>query len=398
MGTFRLSVLAGVAIVGSHPAFAQDGGAQGGDAPPAAQDFRLDPARDPNRGTTPQRAGPEIDNRPAVALPTAPAVTVSTPPPAVAPTVNPTISRPAARSVVRAQDPTPSPAAEDAAASPLPAPSVPTGTDAPAVVAAPVSEPSTSPSGQAAPAVATPENPLPWWLWIIGGVVLAGALGYLFTRRRKRPAEAEVLARPVLVPFVPTLASPGPPKSAAPPRPRPTPVVAPPPQPVVATPPVSLHFTALSVRTTQAGAQIGYRLELRNEGRDAIDGLAVAGFIANADARQPQALAAFYDDPFAPEAHRIAGIAPGGAVTVEGDLHLAGDRLNPIEVQGRTLLIPLVAFKAISLDGDDMGRGAFIVGQESTPPGARMAPFRLDTGPRQFRSIGSRPAQGLVAA
>lgn len=397
MGIFRLLLLAGVAIGGAHPALAQEGGAQGGDAPPAAQDFRLDPARDPNRAATPQRAGPEIDNRPAVALPTAPAVTASTPPPAVAPTVNPTISRPAARPVVRAQDRAPSSTTQDTAAPPQ-APSAPTGSDAPAVVAAPASEPSTLPSGQASPAVATPEKPMLWWPWAVAGLLLAGALAYLFTRRRARPVEPEVATRPAPVPFVPTPASPGPPKSAAPPRPRPTPAVAPPPQPVVATPPVSLHFAALSVRTTQAGAQIGYRLELRNEGRAAIDGLAVAAFIANADARQPQALAAFYDDSFAPEAHRIAGIAPGGAVTVEGDLHLAGDRLNPIEVQGRALLIPLVAFKAISLDGDDMGRGAFIVGQESTPPGARMAPFRLDQGPRQFRSIGSRAAQGLVAA
>lgn len=394
MGIFRLLLLAGVAIGVAHPALAQDGGAQGGDAPPAAQDFRLDPARDPNRATTPQRAGPEIDNRPAVALPTAPVVT---PPPAVAPTVNPTITRPAARPVVRAQNTTPLPAAEDIAA-PQQAPSVPTGSDTPAVVAPPASEPSALPSAQDVPAATTPEKPMLWWPWAVAGLLLAGAPAYLFTRRRKRPVEPEVAAGPVPVPFVPTPSSPGPPKSAAPPRPRPTPVVAPQPAPVVAAHPVSLHFTPLSARITQAGAQIAYRLELRNEGRAAINGLAVAAFIANADARQPQALGAFYDDPFAPEAHRIASIAPGGAVTVEGDLYLSGDRLNPIEVQGRALLIPLVAFKAISLDGDDMGRGAFIIGQESTPPGARMAPFRLDQGPREFRRIGSRPAQELVAA
>lgn len=159
---------------------------------------------------------------------------------------------------------------------------------------------------------------------------------------------------------------------------------------------VNFEFKAVYARTTLIGASIGYRLVIQNDGDTPLHDVAVANFIANADAQQQQALAQFFDTPLATPAHRISEIAPGACVTVSGEVRLDREDLRPIEVQGRALLIPVVAFSVAHTQGK--ATAAFIIGQESTPPRAKMGAFRLDQGPRQFRDIGSRPAQGLIAA
>ncbi|RVT43585.1 hypothetical protein [Sphingobium algorifonticola] len=385
----RQLFLAGAMIAGTFPAAGQTN-----DAPPALEDFRLDPARDPNRPAVPQAAGPEIDNRPAVPLPSAPAETGATPPPRVAPTMNPTTAAPAARTAIRPRTDA-SPTVPDEPDMPSP-PVMPSPVAGGPVVPSPVPQESSAlPSVSATPAAPAGDIPALRWPWIVGGMLIAGMLGVLLLRKRRQASSRR--ARLSVAPEAP-LAQPSPPakpRAAVPPTP---PLPATPDQPAGPALSVALQFTPLSMRTTPGGAQLAYRLALRNISDAVIEGLAVSAFIANADARQPQALSAFYDDPFAPEAHRVADLAPGAAVAVEGLLHLTGERLTPIAVQGRALLIPIVAFRVISLDGDDMTRGAFIVGQESTPPAARMAPFRLDQGPRAYQGLGCRLAQGPVAA
>ena len=388
MGIIRYTLLAAVAAASPTLAVAQDNGVA-----PVLQDFRLDPARDPNRARTPERSGPEIGNIPdAVPLPSvnAPPVVLAAPPPAVAPTVAPirpgTAARPAAEiarpTTVPPATPTPSDAAAPDALPPASGVSndgPPASSDVPAPEARNVSE-------------AASTRYLPW---IIGGLIALVLGAFLFLRRRKTEDELELpdeapaieVAEPDAVAAVP-ITRPTVPSEI---RPIPAPSI-----PVSAANPLTLTFTPLHARTTMVGAQLGYSLTLRNESAQVLDGLAVTAFMSNGDAQQRQRLAAFFDDPFAPETHRISAIDAGEEIIVNGELRL--DRLVPIELQGRALLIPLVAFKVISLDGDEIVRAAFIVGQESTPPRAKMAPFRLDQGPRQFRDIGSRPAQDLVAA
>ncbi|MGK2908581.1 MAG: hypothetical protein ACSLE1_02055 [Sphingobium sp.] len=395
MGIFKFSLLAAIAAAAPDAAVAQ----QDDGLSPVLQDFRLDPTRDPNRQRAPVRAGPEIGTVPdAVPLPSVNAPTV-TPPPAVAATPPPAVA-PTVRSVPRATRPSPAAEPETQAA---PVPEAATSPDPATEATPPQSDPTDDmPSAPVAAPASVPETQtaatgiLPW---IIGGlaVLLIGAL--LLWRRRKTAEEPveELIVTPV--PAVVEQPTPAP-IDVAPP----TPVRSPTPPPVVTrargdvpdAAPLTLTFTPLQARTTMIGAQLAYRLTLRNQGKTALDGLAIPALMINADAQQPQKLAAFFDDPFAPEAHRVAHLAPGADVTVEGELRL--DQIVPIEVQGRALLIPLVAFKIISLDGDELARATFIVGQESNPPRAKMAPFRLDQGPRQFRDIGSRPAPEMIAA
>ncbi len=76
-------------------------------------------------------------------------------------------------------------------------------------------------------------------------------------------------------------------------------------------------------------------------------------------------------------------------------MRLDAQAIAAIPMGQRALLIPLIAFDArYSWTGDREGTGrsgsVFIVGEEQSPPVERLSPFRLDLGPRQYRTPGSR--------
>jgi uncharacterized repeat protein (TIGR01451 family) len=162
-----------------------------------------------------------------------------------------------------------------------------------------------------------------------------------------------------------------------------------------------MEFQAESARSTLVGAAVAYRLTVTNNGEASAQNLQVSGLITNADAQQKQTLSFFFNDTTRQPVHTLPALAPGETIELRGELRLSHSAIVPIRVKDRALLIPVVAFN-IRYGWAGGGRGrtgsAFIVGQESDPPRERMAPFRLDLGPRQFRSVGSRPAQRALVA
>ncbi|NWK96732.1 hypothetical protein DM806_13895 [Sphingobium lactosutens] len=102
--------------------------------------------------------------------------------------------------------------------------------------------------------------------------------------------------------------------------------------------------------------------------------------------------------------HSAVTIAPGETIQLGGELRLAPDQIVPVEMGQRSLLIPLAAFdmgyRWESGEGEPTGHGrtarAFIVGQEQEPPADRLAPLRLDQGPRQYRRPAARAAAELA--
>jgi hypothetical protein len=69
--------------------------------------------------------------------------------------------------------------------------------------------------------------------------------------------------------------------------------------------------------------------------------------------------------------------------------------MREIKVQGRSLFIPTVAFNLLYAWGrDKTGQtcSSHIVGREPEQPSQKMAPFRLDLGPRIYRQVGQRPS------
>lgn len=379
----------------SGPARAQDAAPTQPPPPGSLQGFQLDRSRDTSKPKPPEREGPEIDNRPSPLPTPAPAPVIVAPPPVIR-TVQPTPAStpqaparaqvpqrqaeqgrgekatPAAR---QAAQETPQPPAE----SPAPAPPSVTAQPAPVPQA-----PATGPSAlQAAPAETPSGSNLPW---IIAALVAAGTAGLVLWRRRK-PVERIADGAPVV-------------ETGVTPQDDMAPVAAsarvaepvPPDRPGAA---LAIEFQPQGARHTLIGAAVGYRIILRNEGEVAAENVAIASMIATADARQEQGLASFFAEPVYAPTHAAERIEPGASVQFAGELRLASDAIVPIQVRDRALLIPLVAFSAhYDWDGGNgYSAAAFIVGEESDPPRERMAPFRLDQGPRQYRSVGSRPAR-----
>ncbi len=249
----------------------------------------------------------------------------------------------------------------------------------------------------AAEPVATDNNG--WLPWLIGGgLCLFVIAGWLLRRRRLRHS-ADPIAENDMVD------APGTPDASMPVA-APSPLPAPTPARRVEEdrPHLTIHFTPTAARVTLVGAAVGYTLRIENSGSRAAEDVFLSGMLTNADAQQQGVLAHFFTTAETVAGDPIGRIEAGQAIALDGEMRIGHDRIVPIEMQGRKLLIPVVAlnvrYEWVRDQRIDRGAGrtgaAFIVGQESDPPREKMAPFRLDQGSRQYRAVGARSAQPAV--
>ena len=300
--------------------------------------------------------------------------------------------------------PQPAPAQPAPPESTAPAPAAPEAQpSAPSPAAPQPAQPATEPP------LAPTEEPSPW-PWIAAAL---GALAAVFAvvwllRRRKRAEEIsepespftdEAEAPPSLAPAPqPTPASPVPPTAAPAPR-------------SAASkssdrPWIDIGLEVRNARLSLMGATIGYSLTLHNRGTKAADDILIRTLIANADTGQQALLQQFFAGSTGLPTHSVVSIPPGESHSLTGELRLLSDQIAPVKMGDRALLIPLIALDAqyrwtdpaTSAIGSGRTGRAFIVGQEKTPPADRLAPFRLDLGPRQFRAPGSRATALEIAS
>ena len=166
------------------------------------------------------------------------------------------------------------------------------------------------------------------------------------------------------------------------------------PAPVV--PRLLLDFAALGIDVTLVNAVARYHLGVTNMADIPVSNIALHGAIVQARKGLPPTVDPLRGDSLLPHLQRIADIDPGSTQRCEGQIRLPLSQIEPIAMQGRLLFVPLVHIW-IGYDGPDGTRYAvtqsFVLGEESTPPGPRVGPLRLDLGPRRFTSIGQRPLQ-----
>ena len=394
----RRSLAAAAAIALAVPAagWAQETNSIGD---PRLRDFSLP-------GTQSPAPAPEAEPEPAPA----PAARTPAPTPTPAPAPAPRTATPAAP---RAASPAPAPPATPPPAAdrePAPAPVA----EAPAAVPAPAQPPTALPA--APPVDQTPEPaaeraPEPavqpdrgflasWWPYLLLlGLALASFAAFRLMRRREAE-EPEVAPKGVsiadLVGAPPAEEAPEPEPAAAPlaaPVP-PPPAPAPAPARPEARPLLELHFEPDRAVATDSHAEINYALTIRNVGETTARNIFIEAQMFNADARQDEEIGAFFADP-SPERSAAAPrlLAPGDHLVFRGTVRMPRESAREIMVRDRRLFIPSVAFTVLyawGLERTGQTSMSYIVGRETQPPADKMAPFRLDLGPRLYRHVGQR--------
>ena len=96
---------------------------------------------------------------------------------------------------------------------------------------------------------------------------------------------------------------------------------------------------------------------------------------------------------------RVAMIPPMARMSFRTRLAVAGDTLAPLVIDGRKLLVPLVAISAFYRGSghDYKGSSSYLVGRGAAD-GGKMAPFRLDLGPRRWSDLAARLHSAGLAA
>ena len=162
---------------------------------------------------------------------------------------------------------------------------------------------------------------------------------------------------------------------------------------------LSMEFKAQNARWTLVGAAVVYRITIRNDGKGPAENVRIAMMMRNASGAQEQELSAWFSAPLDHAAHQIAELAPGESLELQGEVRIAANELTPLAIGSRPVLIPVVAAKlAHGARAIASIHSAFIVGEEHTPPTERLAPLRMDQGPRQYSNVGTRPAISRAAA
>ena len=383
---FRFSLLFAAPLLLAAPALAQ----QENDAAPV---FSLPRTGQPPVDT--RKQGPELDvfrGAPATVTPppvVAPTIEV---PPAVVPT-QPAPPQPERRPATppaaqRTPEPTPS---EPAPAPQAPVPQAIENQTLPATDNS--ATPIAAPAPEKVPLAPAQEQGFNW-LWIAAAAAIVALIAAFLWLRRRRPEEME---EPVY-----EAQSPPPPPATRPAQPEPAPAK---PAPAAASKPATtdrpwldLSMEVQAARLTLMGATIGYTLTLHNRGPRAAEDILVRSLIVNADARQQAVFQQFFAGETGLPVHSIVSIAPGETQKLSGEMRLNAQDIAAIPMGQRALLIPLIAFDAQyrwmgeteEPEGSGRTGAAFIVGEEQSPPVERLSPFRLDLGPRQYRTPGSR--------
>jgi hypothetical protein len=387
-----LGLVAAALALAPVPALAQDAGAATTNTPATdsigpreLQNFSID-------GTVTRQAEPQPAARPPARPPTAPAAQGK--PAAAAPVRRVVQSEP--------QAPTPQPERREAARqvpepprTTAPASSVTValpklqddlprgGTAAPIPAASPgIAEPVTEPTLAA-------ERKISFLPWLLAAMALGAGAAFLFYRRRH--GREALAGGPQIDAFVaPEAATPAPA-----PKPAPAPPERPPPSipGLVSTrlrPWIDFGFQPLRCIVDDKEITVEFELEILNSGNAPARAVLVEATLFNAGPNQDREIGAFFANPVG-EGDRIAIIQPLKRTVVRPRVTIPRELVQVYEVGGRKVFVPLIAFNALYrwAGGEGQSSISFLLGRDTN--GEKMAPIRLDLGPRVFRGLGSRP-------
>lgn len=354
---------------------------------PQLKDFEL-----PGTRTTPPPA--EQQPAPPPPPPRAEPAEARTPPPAARPVLETRVpERAPARAATpptaqerRTEPPAPPPEQSSAVATPPP----PLALE-PLPDAAPVQGPAPT---ESAPAAASPSEPDGFpWLYAALAALLALLAFAAFRKFNARVEEVEVADTvPAPQPSVPQAAPP-----PAPVTPVPAPAALAAGGGIVGIqirPWLELEFKPDRAAATLTDASVQYELTIRNKGNAPARNIRIEARMFNAGPSQEHEIGAFFAEPVrerTPPA--LAILPPRGEIKLRNAITMPKEEVREITIQGRRLFIPTVAFNVIYDYGDNRSgqtSTSYIVGREAETPSEKMGAFRLDLGPRLYRSVGQR--------
>ncbi|MES2119869.1 MAG: hypothetical protein V4513_04765 [Pseudomonadota bacterium] len=349
-------------------------------------------------GTVTRRAEPAA---PATTAPARPAQTA----PATADTSAPAATAPAR---TRSTDRTESAAADtatraergseptrQASAEPAPAAASPQSEQSSTASILP-STPSASPASAETPSLAAPAAKFSLWPWLLAAVALGAGGAFLFLRSRRQEAFA---GGPGYDAFVAPEPEPAPPPRPAPkPAPAP-PVAAPRPLPEPSIPgivttrlrpwlEIGINPTRFVVEDQQVALE--FELELFNSGNAPARAVLIEAILLNAGNDQEDLLRGFFANPVG-EGQRIVSIPPMKRVALKTQVNVGREYVQQYDVGGKKVCVPLLAINALykwNTGSEGQTSASYLLGRDTQ--GEKLAPFRLDLGPRLFRGVGAR--------
>jgi hypothetical protein len=236
-------------------------------------------------------------------------------------------------------------------------------------------------------ATLAPEHKLSFLPWLLAALALGAGGAFLFWRHRNREAYAGA-GGPQIDAFVapePALAPrPGPaPPAAAPKAPTPSSVG------IVSTrlrPWVEIGFRPLRCILEDERVTMEFELELYNSGSAPARAVLAEASIFNAGPTQEREISNFFANPVA-QGERIAVVPPLKRVALKTQVVAPRAQLQAYELGGREVFVPIIGFNALYSwsGGEGQTSVSYLLGRDTK--GEKMAPFRLDLGPRIFRGV-----------
>jgi hypothetical protein len=168
-------------------------------------------------------------------------------------------------------------------------------------------------------------------------------------------------------------------------------LAAPVPEAAEARPWLELVFNPTRAAATQSHTEIAFEFALRNIGNVAAHNIRIDVRIFNAS--DEGQVAEFFANPDPNGVVAPQPVPPGIESHFRSRVEMPLEDVRAVMVEGRALFIPVIAFNVTyEWANGRMGQTSrsYLVGRETETPSEKMAPFRLDLGPRVYRSLGQR--------
>jgi hypothetical protein len=169
--------------------------------------------------------------------------------------------------------------------------------------------------------------------------------------------------------------------------------------PAPRTEPVPRPGLELSLKAERASATltetvVNFELEIANTGKSAARNLRIDVKMFNAGAEQDKEIGAFFRTAGRESTKlNLPGIAAESTGVLNAQVAMPRDEMRAVVLDEKYLFVPVIAVNALY----DWGEGrtgqtskSYVVGRELDQPSEKMGAFRVDQGPRVWRTIGQR--------